>query len=373
MSEELDRELRSEHVECAIASGLEFLKRSQLPSGSFALYRSYDPALEEGCVDDPSPFGTALIAYCLTFLDCATARQIVERAAAFFLDEMTGPGLWRYWTSNHPYYRNIPPDLDDIACISLVLRRQGVEFPDNRRLILSTRNPAGLFYTWLIPRFRPLGAVRYWRYTFPQLLRPIPFVLFWTLFSSRPADVDGVVNANVLFYLGDGPTMRPVVDYLVGIIERRREATCDKWHRNRFTFYYALSRNLASGVDGFDCVRETMVQRICEALRGDDGDTMNVLDTALAACALMNCGAAPAELYGAMRTLLAAQRAGGEWGAFPMYYGGPVNSPGYGSEELTSGFCLEALTRFAARDTANPYATGSNAAAIPLVGKDGGR
>jgi hypothetical protein len=191
------------------------------------------------------------------------------------------------------------------------------------------------------------------------------------LFPSKPADIDGVVNANVLFYLGDGPAMGPVVDYLVGIIERKEEANCDKWHRNRFTFYYALSRSFGSGVKGIECVRNTIVQRICEALRDHDDNTMNVLDTALAACALMNCGASPVELNGAMRTLLAAQRPNGEWCAAPMYYAGPVNSPGYGSEELTTGSCLEALTRYRAQDATNPYATRSNAEAIPLVGKEG--
>jgi hypothetical protein len=89
---ELTTEFLLQDVERAITSGVEFLKRSQQPSGAFALYRSYDPTLEKDCVDEPSLFTTALIAYSLTFSDCATAREIVDRTAAYFLEEMVGRG-----------------------------------------------------------------------------------------------------------------------------------------------------------------------------------------------------------------------------------------------------------------------------------------
>jgi len=36
----------------------------------------------------------------------------------FFLGEMERPGLWRYWDEKNIDHNTIPPDLDDIACIS---------------------------------------------------------------------------------------------------------------------------------------------------------------------------------------------------------------------------------------------------------------
>lgn len=334
-------------VQEAIARGLDFLQCRQRRSGAFAVYRSSDPALEENCVDDPSLFPAALIAYSLGFSDSAIARQIVDRAVAFFTREMEGPGIWRYWTPEHPSYPNIPPDLDDIACVSVVLKRHGAPLPDNRALILANRSRAGLFYTWLAPRLRPVVSRDFWIVTLRQLLRPIPFFLFWILFSARRSDIDAVVNANVLFYLGNSPAAGPVVDFLTNSLKRGEEATSDKWHRNRFMFYYALSRNCGSGIYGFAEARELIVDRVVAALRGDSGE-LRVLDTALAACALMNCGANPPELARAVATLTATQHGNGAWPAAPLYWGGPAGSPGYGSEELTTGFCLEALVRYRA-------------------------
>jgi hypothetical protein len=66
----------------------------------------------------------------------------------------------------------------------------------------------------------------------------------------------------------------------------------------------------------------------------------------LAACSLLNWRTAPRELGRTIRFLLATQRDGGEWPAIPFYYAGPTNPAGFGSEELTTGFCLEALLRY---------------------------
>jgi hypothetical protein len=345
MSDTTEAETRA--VQEAIARGLDFLQRSQRHSGAFAVYRSSDPALEKNCVDDPSLFPAALIAYSLGFSDSPIARQIVDRAVALFTSEMEGPGIWRYWTREHPHYPNIPPDLDDIACISLVLKRHGAWCPDNRALILANRSRAGLFYTWLAPRLCPVVSKDFWTTTLRQLLRPIPFFLFWILFSARPRDIDAVVNANVLFYLGENPAARSVVDFLTATLKRGDEAISDKWHRNRFMFYYAVSRNCGSGIHGLDEARDLIVDRVVAALAGAPGE-IRALDTALAACALMNCRGDRPELARTVATLTATQHANGAWPALPLYWGGPAGSPGYGSEELTTALCLEALVRYSA-------------------------
>jgi len=333
-------------LELGIEQARGFLQRSQLSSGEFKLLMSSDVRMEKDCVLDSSPFATALIAYSLSFDDSTQTKEILDKTVRFFLAEMEGPGLWRYWTKKHPYYAVIPPDLDDIACISSVLHRRGVDFPNNRKLLFSNRDSRGLFYTWLTPRWPLTRDADYRRVVLRQLANPVRFYLFWRMHESTPNDVDGVVNANMLFYMGESKATQPVIDYLIGIMQRHEEGSCDKWHHNRYTFYYAVSRNYYAGMSGFAPVRDTLVSRIVETIQADGAVNDNVLDTALAACALLNCRVEPPELAKAIGFLLSTQRVHGEWPAVPMYYAGPTNPAGFGSEELTTGFCLEALARY---------------------------
>ena len=338
--------MSSADVAAAVTRGLEFLRRSQLPSGEFKAYMSTDNRMEEDCVVDSSPFPTALIAYSLGFADPAAAGGMLEKSLRFFLAEMEGPGLWRYWTRQHQYHSVIPPDLDDIACVSYVLRRHGVEFPPNLGLVFANRDPRGLFYTWLTPRWPMPPVPSFWRVVLRQWLSPLKLYYFWKLNESAPNDVDCVVNANVLFYVGGGAGMRAVTDYLADVFRRGQEGCCDKWHLNRFTFHYVVSRNYEAGVAALGDIREEAVARLVAAANPDGSFGENALETALAACALHSWGGAQGELERAVRHLLAEQLPDGSWPRAALYYGGPKKYYGWGSEELTTGFCLEALLRY---------------------------
>src|ERR1051325_1378885 len=115
-------------LEVCIGRGLEYLRRSQLPSGEFKVFMSPDLSLERDCIFDSSPFPTALIAYALGFADPTAASDILDKALRFLLAEMEGPGLWRYWTKRHQSHTTIPPDLDDTACASSALRRHRISY-----------------------------------------------------------------------------------------------------------------------------------------------------------------------------------------------------------------------------------------------------
>jgi len=329
-----------------VERGLEFLRRSQLPSGEFKVFMSTDANLEQDCVVDSSPFPTALIAYSLGFSDSRSAEEMVNKCLRFFLTEMEGQGLWRYWTKDHKYHSIIPPDLDDIACVSYVLRRHSVPFPSNLELVCANRNKEGLFYTWLTPRWPPPLNVRYLSAVFRQWLSPLKLYYFWKLNESAPHDVDCVVNANVLFYVGESEATRAVPGYLMDVIRRGAEDTCDKWHLNRFTFYYVVSRNFHAGVSSLELVREEVVAKIVREAKPDGSIGDNALDTALAVCAMLYWNSSPPELERAIEFLVAKQDETGNWPRVALYYGGPKKYYGWGSEELTTGFCLEALLRY---------------------------
>jgi hypothetical protein len=326
---------------------LDFLAARQRPSGQFGVLMGRDlsdPDAER--TDDSTPFATALIVHSLGFSESPLAREMTDRALRFLRSEMEPGGVWRYWTAEHEHHRTIPPDLDDTVCAAQVLRHHGVPIPDHRDLLLANRDRRGLFYTWITPRWRPPPRhLGFWRVALQRYRTPLRAAMFWRVNECARGDVDGVVNANVLFHLGESADTAPVVAYLIDVIRRGDEGRCDKWHLNPFTFHYMVARCHAAGVSGLDDVRELAVEHIAAAVNSDGSIGTSVLDTALAACALRSWGAGDALIARASDHLRAAQRADGSWPVVAMYWGGPERYYGWGSQELTTGYCLEALSR----------------------------
>ena len=332
----------------AVKRGVRFLEQSQLADGAFRVYTSSAPDMSGACLDDASVFPTALIAHSLSFAPAAAAAR--QRAVGFLADEMDRHGLWRHWTRGHPQYAQLPPDLDDTSCASAALMGAGRPFPDNRALLLGNRRSDGLFLTWIIPRPR-FSGLEQMKATLPQLLHLPALWLFFRRTSASPGDVDAVVNANVLHYLGPGPHGGPVASLLVEVLRAGRERQCDKWYENPFAIWYFFSRALGSSVAEAGDIIE---QRVAAAAPA------GALDTALAIAALINLGrAVPAPM---VERLLGAQLPGGGWPRAALYHGGRArlrdgsfgephpDTPRWGSEELTTAFCIEALSRLAESD-----------------------
>jgi hypothetical protein len=334
------------NVEKAIKKGLEFLSAKQLPSGEFASYRSTDALMKEDCVFDSSPFPTALIAYSLSFSNENIAVKIVDGCCKFLLTEMEKHGVWRYWTSKHPYHKSIPPDLDDIACVSSVLRQNNIPFPDNRKIILANGNSKGLFYTWIVPRLKLPASLQYLHIVTKEALKPVRLFYFWKLNESKPNDIDAVVNSNVLFYLGNRQETKPVIDYLVDIIKNNKEEGSDKWHLSPFNLHYFISKNYFAGITEFEIIREKSINKLLTTVFSASKKENNILETALASCALLNWNCASDKIYPYIQNILIHQDEDGSWPIFPLYYGGPKKYFGWGSQEITTAFCLEALVRY---------------------------
>jgi hypothetical protein len=329
----------------AIQRGLAFLAAAQRPSGEFPVFASTVASLASGCEPDPSVFPTALVTHSLSF--CPDAAPLRRRGAAFLKSEMDRFGLWRHWNHDHPHHRQLPPDLDDTSCASLALAEAREVFPDSRPLLLANRDPAGLFYTWIVPRLAWTGP-RHMAVTVRQLAHLPTLWLFFRRTSAAPSDVDAVVNANTLLYLGDFPGDGAVVDFLVRAIEEDREAACDKWYENEFVLWYFLSRAIAGRSERG---RARLLAKLAAARPA------GALEAALAACAALSCGERPSDP--AIGALIALQQPDGAWPRGALYHGGRARLPGggfaprhpdtphWGSEALTTGFCVEALARWA--------------------------
>ena len=331
-------------LEQAIAEGIDFLHALQLPSGAFRIFCSPHPLLQDECKPDYSTFQTAQISYCLNFTKSEKVEEILRKAILCLVSLMQDGCVWRYTCSPNPDY--LPPDVDDTACISSLLRRHGVPFPDNTGVILGNRDSRGLFYTWILPRLTWTTHRSYWRVALRQLLKLRQLCWFYTVTECKPNDIDLVVNANVLYYLGERPETDPIVQCLIQIVEEQAEETCDKYYASRFNFYYFLSRNYAAGIRAFEAVKDTIVARIKSYAHPDGVIGNHILHTAQAACALMDWEDHSRVLDNAIQAILRAQGPRGGWQILPFYFSGPSKKLSWGSEELTTGFCLEALARY---------------------------
>lgn len=341
-------------LQVAIERGLNYLAASQLTSGEIPCYWSDDKEMSK-LNQDSSPFPTALTAYSLSFSDSEQAKKIIAGALRFLVAQQEAGGVWRYWTPVHPYYKYIPVDLDDTACASLVLKQNNIEMADNSRVFTANESSSG-FYTWIVPRLKDIARYNssFWKVVLKQNI--VKRHLFFKMHeAASPLDIDGVVNANAAYYLGryyPRIDLKNVLAYLSGIVQSQKESTCDKWHLSKFNFYYSVSRLHHAGISGDEMVKARALSVIEPAASesGCLGDT--ALDTALGACALLNFEIKNSVLAGAIQYLLKMQADDGSWPASIYYfggpqYGGPEKYYGWGSKELTSAFCLEALSRYA--------------------------
>jgi ectoine hydroxylase-related dioxygenase (phytanoyl-CoA dioxygenase family) len=323
-----------------------WLVESQLPEGEFQTefcvnrHIADDGQTVEELVFDSSPFVTSLVLYSLQFardlapgVDAATARGL-----QFLTSEMDEGGLWRYWTRRNSKRSIIPPDLDDTACISHLLQAHGVAIPDNKGLFYDSRDARGAFYTWLYKANSP----RKWLLNLRTRGKAFSYTKeLWQWTSGD--DVCAVVNANVLMYLGETPGTRRTIEYLLKTL---REGTEDKeivFYAHRMSLYYFVSRACFTGVKALEPAKAILLERI-KALEQADGSFGDELLTGLAICALLNLGAAVDPK--AIACLAATQREDGSWRRVPMY-GGPPTPTTFGSADLTTGICVEALARYA--------------------------
>ncbi|WP_293355774.1 MULTISPECIES: phytanoyl-CoA dioxygenase family protein [unclassified Microcoleus] len=343
----------STELKCSMAKSIDFLASSQLDDGEFRTeicqrQQTTTGELIEEWSFDSSPFATSLVLYSLSFLKHESkVKQITDKGLKFLLCEMEFNGLWRYWSSKNPKHQMIPPDLDDICCISHILRMHNISHPSNTEVIFANRNQQGMFYTWVLPRsfktiflnLRTLGKAL----SYSNEL--------WKL--TNKDDVCCAVNANALLYLGENQQTQAVIKHLIDIVFDSSEDSNTAFYNHKLSFYYMLSRAYFNGIQSLGVVKNDIINKVLN-LQEADGSFGNELLTALAICTLLNFNYYTASLEGAINFLLKTQQPNGSWQRIPMY-GGQLDKATFGSAELTTAICVEALARYCLLDTARNF------------------
>jgi hypothetical protein len=304
-------------IQLAIKKGIAFLESAQLPSGEIPIEISPTPEMSDG-VRQPCVFPAAVIARALSI--APAAERVRSRALDFLLREMDPDGLWRHPSTELPEYRRTPLDVDDTSIASVALAAAGRLFPDNRRFLLANRERSGLFRTWI---------VRWW---------PHPLMTFGFFRNTAEiGDVDAVVNANVVVYLGARNETQTAIEHMLSVLRANREMTSTVWYGSRFTVWYFFSHALRAIAPE---AGEIIVSRVQAA------SPRNALELALATSTLLLWNRVPD-----VQPLIDAQLPSGAWPSAGFYHMGrrrlesQPKVPWWGSEALTTSFAVEALSR----------------------------
>lgn len=329
-------------IDSCIHKGLNYLQEHQLPNGEFCSYYSPDDAMQEWCVPDSTVFITTVIAEALLPLrELPVVQNIHKKIIPFLHYQVMNGGVWNYFAKWNLMFRYTPADIDTTVVADHVLKILGASTPENRDTLLANQNKAGLFYTWFISRPVLRPAMRHLKVALREFKYPLQSFLFWLKNEAGRNDIDGVVNANVLYYFNHEESRDPIINYLLKILYDKKEGDCDKWYRNPFVVYYSISRNYKQNAV-LEPAKQLIIDRIY--LQFNDGRFGNSsLDTALAISALLNFNHLDNKLDSAVQHLISIQQAAGNWERNIFFYSGPSKAIGWGSEELTTAFCIEAL------------------------------
>lgn len=336
--------IRKEDCERALRRGIEFLRINQLPTGEFVTLAGPDPDLLTSCDRDPCNFTTMHVANSLLASGVREGLDLAQRAGKFLFSQMLPGGLWRFWTQDHPGARGMPPDVDDTACITNLLQRMGYSLPDNRALLAANRSSEDLFYTWILPRRRFLLRPQTWKALGSFMWNSRSIAIFFCSGKEPPQKngVDAVVNANALLVCGGEHRAGSVVAWLARLIDQGRAAQSDRWYQSEFSLGYAIAR-------AFEFERtllSPLVPIVVQSLRNLSRGELSSLDAAQLLCAAFGLGLSDRSLDRLIGALLAAQGNDGSWPARAHYYGGYARARAWGSSELTTAFCVEALGRY---------------------------
>jgi hypothetical protein len=337
----------------AIDRAVAFLRRQQLPHGEFVTLLAPDRKMSDP-VFDSSPFVTSFVVYALTHLERAGVEDIARKALAFLRGEMEFGGVWRYWSSRQHKHDRLPPDLDDTSCISYCMRIMRCRVPSNRWAFRYARDGSGRFLTWLLPRWPGPFSPWFWFarsvgvFQARQRARRIGLDgVDDPRFVKVPIvtdDVDAVVNANVVLYLGESKETASAIRYIIDTVQNRMATLFSIYYEEPLALYYMVGRAHRHASPRLAVLKPAITAAVMERLRG--GALFdNPLCAAMAASVLLTYNADPKTVGKAAEYVMSTQRSDGGWNAYPFYGSQTRGGAVWGSEELTTAFCIEALAR----------------------------
>jgi 4-hydroxybenzoate polyprenyltransferase len=350
----VNAELRLQ-LDFSLRRSIAFLKWSQLAHGEFAGLVASDPDLSDGVLES-SPFFTTFVLYALQQVSDASAPGMIDKAVRFLEEQKQVGGLWRYYSPRqHKHYR-LPPDLDDTACASFALRQARWRTPENEWAFKLAQDEAGRFRTYFLPTGNIRMAVvlalgQFQARCYRRIARSSPqtnLEVQSTEVDIVPIDdVDPIVNANAILFLGEGEITKAAIEYLIRVFPEAREGEFSLYYRDKLILAYMIARAFRHSAPSLGVLKDPILSYL--DARARSGELFqDALSAAMAASILITFDDYGSLLDALVDIILRLQGEDGSWKQHAFYTG----VPGYwwGSRELTTGFCVEALARYVESD-----------------------
>lgn len=314
--------MNREKINEAVKSGIDFLTGSQREDGSFPGFVSASKDFDRS-EENQSVFPACLILSSLNSLPGSKElEKIKNKAAKFLLSQKSDFWSWNYWKRNSSDSRATPypDDLDDTCCAVSALIGHNPELVSVKAVAKAVNllaycesKEGGPYYTWITSP----DADKSWK------------------------DIDLAVNSNIAFFLSLQEVTLPS---LVAFAEKAiaSEKYDSPYYHSPYAVIYFISR-WYKGKKKDKVVSYLLKKRLKNHSWG------NPLETALAVSALINLGCKMESVEESLVSIL-ENRANGKWRAYPFVVEKIKGKQKYysGSAELTTAFCLEALSKFSA-------------------------
>lgn len=353
-------------IELPVQQAIQFIKTEQKESGIFysisgAALNCTNELLEDfstgevkgwTSIDQFSIFPTMLIGNALKNVNFGGEFEVVlNRIDSFLLKERHKLfWVWNHFNQNHRLFKMNPYDVDSTAIALEYLRDRGkISSQVEKRtlkLFKDQLNAEGLFLTFFTFRGSLKCSWKSWLLFLRELKSPISTRIFWQRVEAERNDVDGVVNVNVLHYLGRIPECEHLVVYLKEQLESGNELKFDKWYKSSSVVYYFISRLYKKNFPELEGVFLRWRQELKNFVKSPDFENEHDLDVALNTVAMINLQMDKSYVLPCIEQLLQNQNASGSWRKKAVYFGGPKKIMGWGSETLTTAICIEALMKF---------------------------
>lgn len=208
------------NIEQAIRKAAAFLHAQQKTNGDFPS-RVCRTVNGKGCrIHKGSVFSTTFVLYSLQFVPLTEKTgTMLEKGRAFIDSKRNAGDLWRFCGTI------IDHDLDDISCASYHLESLGYAL-ENKKQLYDNRDENNIFKTWIRQK------------------------------KTDHNDIDGVVNANVLLYLGENKETVDACEWIINAVKSGKEKNILTYYPDSAVLFYTLSR--AFFQKGLSCVEQAV-------------------------------------------------------------------------------------------------------------------
>jgi len=203
-----------------------------------------------------SPFIHSNVLYSLINSNFDGKLDLLERAKHVLLKTKETGDVWRFWNLN--LARNaVPPDMDDTAMCTFVLKKMGVLLNNNQVFLNSIANNSQIL-TWIFPDFKML-------FNNPQLFVKLisegkkvkPTIAAKMLNYS---DFEIGVAANVLLVLGESKNTKNIIEKIMKDWELDLD-NCNFYDKKIVTAFH-IARAYNEGIKSFKKIESSVIKLI---------------------------------------------------------------------------------------------------------------